>query len=129
MEDSLLIMVDQPSFLNRSTLSHNCTSPTGPSNKIFIRILFTFRSCFVMLVLFINCTVQFDFFLVARLNINLCLELWVAYCNTYTWFFFIIRTWKWAEETRPKRRLKKLWICEISFTNPRSFHYVLSIIL
>ena len=41
-------------------------------------------------------------------------ELWFAYCNTCN-NFFIIKVWKWTEETRPKCRLKqKTWICRIS---------------
>ena len=31
-------------------------------------------------------------------------ELWFAYCNTYNLMFFIIKAWKWTEETRQKHR-------------------------
>ena len=65
---------------------HYCNYSTGPSNKIFVRILFAFNSCYVILTkwtfyYFVKCkrmdttvrvngTVQFTFFLVMRLDIT-----------------------------------------------------------
>ena len=63
---------------------HHCTYLTGPSNKIFVRILLAFNSCYVILIewtfyyfvmckcmsttVYVNGTVQFTFLLVMRLN-------------------------------------------------------------
>ena len=81
-------MRDKPS-LNRNIASvpFPCTYSTGPSNKIFVRILFAFNSCSVIPIewtsyYFVMCkcisttvcvksTVQFTFFLVMRLNITI----------------------------------------------------------
>ena len=53
-----------------------------------------------------------------------CHELRFAYCNTCDLIVFIIKAWKWTEETHPKHRWNKIWICQIScdfFTFSRSF--------
>ena len=99
-------------------------------NKIFIRILFTFSSFYVNLIewifySFLMCrcesntlcvigTVQFTFFLVMRLNITIITswDLVIVILVPYT--FFIIKAWKWIEETHPKHHWNKIRICQIS---------------
>ena len=39
----------------------------------------------------------------------------VAYRDNFTLIFFIIKAWKRVEETHLKRRLNKIWVCQISF--------------
>ena len=80
-------MRDEQSLMrDEQSLSKNITS-TGSSNKIFVRILFPFNSCYVNLIKWtfhhlvmckrmsttvcVNGTVKFIFFLVMRLNITI----------------------------------------------------------
>ena len=59
-------------------IGNHCTYSTGPSNKIFVKILFAFSSCYVLIewtfyyfatTVHVKGTVQFTFFFVMRLNI------------------------------------------------------------
>ena len=80
--------------LNRNITSTPLTYLTGHSNKIFVRILFAFNSCYVILIewtfycfvmsttVCVNSNVQITFFLVIRLN-----KLSFAYCNTCNLLF------------------------------------------
>ena len=99
---------------------HNCKYSKGPSNKIFVRILFAFNSCLVILIKWtsyyfamckcmsttvgVNDIAEFTFFLFMRLKITI-----VTSCDSFIvifvpYFFIIIKTQKWTEETRPKCR-------------------------
>ena len=96
LKDSLLIMRDQPSLLFRQ----HGTSSTGPSSKIFVRILlFLIVAILFLLNVFFqyfvicNCmkpsipdngTVQFTLFFIMRLNI-VSHKMWLDYCNTNTY--------------------------------------------
>ena len=97
LKESLFIMRDKPS-LNRNISTIYLFD--RPSNKIFVRMLFTFNSCYVILIewtfyysvmskcmsttVCVNGTVQFTFFFVMSLNITI-----VTSCdgNTFTLIF------------------------------------------
>ena len=51
LKETLLIMRDNPS-LNMKIASPPLDNSTGPSNKICVRILFTFNSCYVIRIEF-----------------------------------------------------------------------------
>ena len=79
LKESLIIMRDKTSM--NKNIGNHCTYSTGPSNKIFVKILFAFSSCHVILVewtfyyfattVHVKGTVQFTFFFVMRLNITI----------------------------------------------------------
>ena len=95
-------------FLNltwiRASHQHHCTYSTCPSNKIFVRLLFAFKSCYVIriewtfyyfvmcqcmsITIRVNGTVQFTFFLVMKLNITIATS--CDYLNLLTTDFPII---------------------------------------
>ena len=91
----------------------------------FVRILFVLivatlsllNGLFYYLVIFkfmsstvrVNGTVQFSFFLIMKFSITIFML--IAILATYS---FIIKAWKWTEETRPKRHKAKIWTCPIS---------------
>ena len=48
LKESLLIIRDKAPLIG-TLRRHYCTYSTGPSNKIFARILFAFHSCYIIL--------------------------------------------------------------------------------
>ena len=87
LKEKLLIMRDHPS-LNITNITS--TPSAGPSIKIFVRILFPFNSCYIILIewtfyyfvmrkcisiaVCVNGTLKFTFYLVMRLNITIVLS-------------------------------------------------------
>ena len=47
--------------------------------------------------------------------VSLLLRIVIWLLQYLHFIFFIIRDWKWTEEKRPKRRLNKIWICQVNW--------------
>ena len=108
MKENLLIMRGKPS-LNRNITSEPLYHSTGPSIKIFVRILFAFRFatlfllndlfCYLVMCKFmcttvrVNGTVQIYFILGHEIEHYHCHKLWLIYCNFTNQFDLVWDGW------------------------------------
>ena len=117
-------MRDQP-FLKRNIALEPMYPFSIPSNELFVKILFAFNSCYVILIewtfhylvmcksitttVCVNSTAQFTFLLVMRKNIAIAMN-----CDLLIVIPVFVKASKLTGETCSTFRWNKIWVCQSS---------------